>query len=225
MTTLLLIRHAESQSNAAGTLAGRLPGVALTERGREQARELGERLVGLALSSIVCSPMQRCRETAEAAGLASATVVEDLTECGYGAWTNRALAELATDPLWRVIQDTPAQARFPESEQYAAESLTEMAERVWGVLTRLDRAVAEDHGEHALWAAVSHGDPIKAALAHAAGAGTDGLQRFRVDPASVSVISWAAGRPTVVAVNTLTGALTAYRPRRHEEEVGGGSGE
>lgn len=202
-----------------------MPGVALTDRGREAAVALGDRLAGLDLVLRASSPMERCRETAALAGLEQVEVVAGFTECGYGAWTGRALRDLAEDPLWRVVQDSPGEAYFPASPEYAAESLTQMGERIWATLTGLDADLSNEHGEGVLWAAVTHGDPIKAALAHASGAGIGALQRFRVDPASISVITWASGRPTIAAVNTHSGGLAAFRPRRHTEEVGGGSGD
>ena len=48
----------------------------------------------------------------------------------YGAWTGRALKDLAKEPLWRTVQDDPEAARFPDDDRYAAESLQEMSDRV-----------------------------------------------------------------------------------------------
>ena len=63
-----------------------------------------------------------------------------------------------------------------------------MTARLAAGLSHLDDAVSHDHGTDAVWVLVSHGDPIKALLAAASGAGVAGLQRFHVDPGSVSVI-------------------------------------
>lgn len=186
---LLLVRHGHSTANADAVLAGWSEGVGLTDRGRAEAERLAERLSGVEVARLVTSPLQRCRETA---GLllpgATAEVVEDLGECHYGAWTGRPIVELTTEPLWRTVQDDPANARFPDSETYAAESLAEMAHRVVAAIRRIDAEVEAERGPDAVWVAVSHGDPIKAVLADTMGAGLAGLQRVHVDPASVSVI-------------------------------------
>ena len=107
------------------------------------------------------------------------------------------LADLAKDPLWRVVQDDPASARFPDTAAYRAESLAQMAARVVNAVRRLDDEVTAEHGTDAVWVAVSHGDPI-VGPADAAGAGLAGLQRIHVDPGSVSVIRRTDGRSLVV---------------------------
>jgi len=57
--------------------------------------------------------------------------------------------------------------------------------------------------------AVSHGDPIKAAVALALGTPLDLFQRIMVAPASVSAIAYGAGGPSVLTVNSVGGELTA----------------
>lgn len=205
---LLLVRHGHSTANAASVLAGWSDGVGLTERGREEVGRIASRLVDVPVARLVTSPLQRCRETAELLlPGASAEVLEDLGECHYGAWTGRPIAELTSEPLWRTVQDDPAAARFPDSDRYAAESLTEMADRIIAAIARIDAEVEAERGPEAVWVAVSHGDPIKAVLADAIGAGLAGLQRVHVDPASVSVVRRAGGKVMVLAVNSAGDAL------------------
>ena len=80
-----------------------------------------------------------------------------------------------------------------------------------------------------MWVAVSHGDPIKAVLADAMGAGLAGLQRVHVDPASVSVVRWSGGRPMVMAVNSSGGAIRTHQGAAKDVPagdniIGGGTG-
>jgi hypothetical protein len=77
-----------------------------------------------------------------------------------------------------------------------------------------DAVVAERHGPDALWAAVSHGDVIKAVLADALGMHLDAFQRIVVDPCSVSVVRYTALRPFAVRVNDTGGDLAALIPAR-----------
>jgi probable phosphoglycerate mutase len=51
--------------------------------------------------------------------------------------------------------------------------------------------------------AVSHADPIKAALAHALGMHLDLFQRLAIGPGSITTIAYGAHGPTVLGVNTL----------------------
>jgi len=227
---LLLLRHGHSTANAAGVLAGWTEGVGLTDTGREQAGRVAERLAPLRITRAVSSPLQRCVETASVALAGLDVGLDDrLGECHYGAWTGRALAEAAKEPLWRVVQDDPASATFPPDEHYRAESLEEMAGRVVGGVRALDAEVEAAHGTHAVWVAVSHGDPIKAVVAEAVGAGLAGLQRVRVDPGSLTAIHLTEHRMVLLASNTVQGDLAPLVARPDhapagDAEVGGGAG-
>lgn len=204
MAICLLVRHGHSSANAEGVLSGWAPGISLTETGRAQAVDLRTHLANRGVAAVISSPLQRCVETAALLADVEAESVatdEGLGECHYGAWTGRRLSDLARDPLWRTVQDDPAGARFPDDETYAAESLAEMTARVWETLATLDARVEAEHASEALWVAVSHGDPIRSALATAMGSGVAGLQRSRVDPGSVSCLRWSSGTPFVVGTN------------------------
>ena len=226
MPTLLLVRHGRTTANTDGVLAGRLPGVDLDATGREQVAATGERLAVVPLVAVVSSPLERCRSTAAAIlerqeGAPATPVEDDLTECGYGAWQGRPLAELAKEPLWATVQAHPSAVTVPEGESMAA-----MQTRAVAAVRRHDAAVREEHGDGAVWAAVSHGDVIKAVLADALGMHLDLFQRLHVDPASVSIIRYGSGRPTVVASNTSAGDLSWLRaaPASEDAAVGGGAG-
>ncbi len=202
MTTVLLIRHGRTSANSAGVLAGRSSGVELDDHGRQQVRGLGERVAGVPLVAVVSSPLRRCKQTSQALLAARAdgpdlTVDPGLTECGYGDWTGKSLRELAKDDLWKTVQTQPSAVRFP-----GGESMTEMSSRVVQTIRRWDAKIAAEHGDDAVWAAVSHGDPIKAILADALGLHLDGFQRIMVDPASLSIIRYTATRPYVVTSNS-----------------------
>lgn len=192
MTRLVLIRHGRSTANADGVLAGRAPGVRLDDRGREQAGALGRMLAEVPVAACYRSPVLRCRETAELAGFADATVEERLTECDYGEWTMRPLRELADEPLWKTVQDQPSQVQFP-----GGESMQAMAERVVAAATD----ISQRHGRNDVVVLVSHGDPLKALLSHALGQPFDHFQRLNVAPASVSVVRLDGDRPFVECVN------------------------
>lgn len=233
MAYCILIRHGRSTANALGVLAGWLEGIDLDETGHEQAVDLVRRLEGTPLVHLATSPLDRCRQTAASLGRAhglTPQVHQGIGECRYGAWTGRKLEDLATDPLWRTVQDHPSAVTFPSSPEYPGEGITDMAERAVETVTAIDAAVTAEHGTQAVWAAVSHGDVIKSVLANAAVTPLDHFQRWHVDPASVSVIHYTDTRPMVLRSND-TG-VTALRPPPPAEgaetagdaAVGGGAG-
>ena len=236
MPTLLLVRHGRTTANAGGTLAGRTPGVGLDETGRAQVEALAQRLAPLPLVRVVTSPLDRCRETAAGVAATGGTravprpqvsVDERLSECDYGDWTGRPLAELAKDKLWPAVQAHPSSVRFP-----GGESMREMQQRAVDAVRDVDVQVAEEHGPDALWAAVSHGDVIKSVLADALGVHLDGFQRVVVDPCSVSAVLYTPLRPFVLRTNDSGDLTTLVPPRRRRRRaratsdaaVGGGPG-
>jgi probable phosphomutase (TIGR03848 family) len=223
--TCLLIRHGRTTSNANGTLAGWSEGVGLDDIGRAQAADLAKRLRGLPVRAVVSSPLQRCVETAQivVAALTDVTVQTDerVGECRYGAWTGGSLKELAKEPLWRMVQDQPSNARFPDGEMFTGESIAEMQARALRAVRDIDAGVAAEHGPRALWALVSHGDVIKSILADAAGAHLDHFQRIVVGPASLSVVTYTDRRPFVVRLNDGGSDLSALAPPPDEAEHAG----
>ncbi len=235
MPTVILVRHGRSTANATGVLAGRLPGVHLDEAGVEQAAAVGERLAGVRLAAAVTSPLERCRETCKEITGRQATSLrassdKQLSECDYGEWQGRPLKELAREKLWKTVQAQPSAATFP-----AGESMRAMQDRAVAAVRRHDARIAAEHGDDAVWLAVSHGDVIKSILADALGTHLDLFQRIHVDPASVSIVSYTASRPFVLGTNTHGGDLSwlnapartqrrSSRPARTDAAVGGGAG-
>jgi probable phosphomutase (TIGR03848 family) len=233
MATVILARHGRTAANVAGVLAGRSKGVHLDDTGLQQAAAAAARLADLPLAAVVTSPLERCRETAreivrQQPDPPSVSTERGLLECDYGSWTGRELKTLAKEPLWKTVQGHPSAVQFPEGE-----AMTAMSSRAVGAVRRWDALVEAEHGPHAVWVAVSHGDVIKAVLADALGIHLDAFQRIVVDPASLSVVRYTPGRPFVVTMNSSAGTLASLRPparrsRRRtvssDAAVGGGAG-
>lgn len=210
MTTLILLRHGRSSANVAGVLAGRTPGVELDDTGRVQADKVVDRLAGVPLAEIVCSPLVRCEQTvaplAQAHGLVPVTE-PDIAEVDYGSWTGGTLKTLSKEPLWKVVQSHPSAAVFPDGEGLAA-----MQHRAVTAVRRHTARIAAAHGAHAVWLACSHGDVIKAVLADALATHLDNFQRIMVDTCSISVVHFTELRPFVARVNDVGGDLSALVP-------------
>jgi probable phosphomutase (TIGR03848 family) len=230
VTTVILLRHGRTTANTGGVLAGWTPGVLLDETGTAQVRAVGERLAAVPLAAIVSSPLERCRQTAEAvAGGRELEVQTDdrLGEARYGDWTGRTLKELVKEPLWKVVQQHPSAAVFPGPE---GEGLAQTQARAVAAVREWNAKL----GPEAVWLACSHGDVIKAILADALGLHLDQFQRIVVDPASVSVVTYTETRPFVVRVNDTGGDVAALippprrsrrrKPAASDAVVGGGAG-
>lgn len=228
MPTLILVRHGRSTANTDGVLAGRTPGIALDERGAEQAAALPGRLAALPLAAAVRSPLQRCRETLEPLLAARPDLplhVEDrLNECDYGDWSGRKLAELGDDPLMTVVQQHPSAAAFP-----GGESMRAMQARAVEAVREWNARIEAEHGEDALYVMCSHGDIIKSLVADALGLHLDLFQRVHADPCSVTAIRYTRLRPYLLRLGD-TGDLAGLAPREadagpgQDAAVGGGAG-
>jgi probable phosphomutase (TIGR03848 family) len=210
VTTLILLRHGRSAANAAGVLAGRTPGVELDEVGQTQAQKMVDRLAGVPLAEIVCSPMVRCEQTvaplAKDRGLTPVSEPE-LAEVDYGSWTGAELKTLFKEPLWKVVQAHPSAAVFP-----GGEGLAGMQARAVAAVRRHGARIAAEHGPTAVWLACTHGDVIKAVLADALATHLDNFQRIVVDPSSISVVHYTDTRPFVARVNDLGGDVAGLIP-------------
>lgn len=213
MATLLLVRHGRTTANATGVLAGRTPGVHLDDEGRKQADALAARLDRIPLVAVITSPLERCRETAEAvAGMRLDPIADErLAEVKYGDWQGKELKQLAKDPLWKVVQAHPSAVTFPGE---GGEAMLAVSARGVAAVREWDAKVEADHGPDAIWVAVSHGDVIKAIVADALGMHLDQFQRIVVDPCSVSVIRYTPMRPFVMRTNDIGGDLTSLVPTK-----------
>ncbi|MFF5898585.1 histidine phosphatase family protein [Streptomyces argenteolus] len=234
MPTLILVRHGRSTANTSGVLAGRTPGVSLDERGAGQAAALPARLAALDLVAAVSSPLQRCRETLQplldSRPALPLHIEEGISECDYGDWSGRKLAELSDEPLMSVVQQHPSAAEFP-----GGESMRAMQARAVGAVREWNARIGAEHGEDATYVMCSHGDIIKALVADALGMHLDLFQRVHVDPCSVTAIRYTRLRPFLLRLGD-TGDFASLAPGERsigadadgdtatDAAVGGGAG-
>ena len=237
MTTVLLVRHGLTATTGQ-VLTGWTPGVGLDERGRRQASALAARLAPVPLAAVVTSPLDRCRQTAEAIiaardpgnGQQPRLSVDDrVGECHYGDWTGKPLQELAKDPLWPVVQAHPSAVRFPGTD---GESMLDMQHRAVTAVREWNGRL----GANATYLVCSHGDVIKAIVADSLGLHLDQCQRILADPCSLTVIRYTPLRPFLLRLNDVGGAVDDLLPppekdaaeagRESESDavVGGGAG-
>jgi broad specificity phosphatase PhoE len=190
VTTVYLARHGESDWNVENRFQGHTDRP-LTDVGREQAAALADALSDTSLDAVYASPLRRALETAEIVasrrGLETIPVPE-LREVDVGGWAGLSRAEV--------------EARFPEAfgrwlgggtGWEDGESYEDMSARVLAAVARLARA--HPGGSILL---VSHGGPIRAVHAAAAGMDANTYRRTgRVEPnARLSAVTVEDGRIT-----------------------------
>ena len=199
------MRHGQTPTTGQ-SLPGRAPGLHLADTGRAQAEAVAARIAELKkVDAVYASPLERTRETAAPIGRAlkqRVKIDKGLLEADFGTWTGKKLKDLMKKPEWRTVQRYPSGFRFPDGESFA-----EMQTRITGALA----AIAERH-RGGVVVAVSHADPIKAAVAHALGTHLDLFQRIVVSPCSVTAIVYGTEGPVVLTVNSITGSLSTLAP-------------
>jgi broad specificity phosphatase PhoE len=193
MATFLLIRHGET-SLVNTTFCGHAPGIPLNASGRASAVRLADAFASLRGAAVYSSPLERARETAQPLADAWQVPVSDcegLIELPAGDWTGKRFAELEGEDAWRRFNAYRSGTRVPGGPM-----MIEVQARAVAAL----EALREQHGS-GLVAAVTHGDIVRAILAHCAGAPLDLFQRFEVTPGSVSTVLLEPWGPRILAVN------------------------
>ena len=101
-----LARHGETAWSLTGRHTG-LTDLPLTERGERNARQLGERLRGLAFAKVFTSPLQRAARTCDLTGFKAAAEVDpDLVEWNYGHYEGWRTPEILKErPGWQLFRD------------------------------------------------------------------------------------------------------------------------
>jgi probable phosphoglycerate mutase len=195
MTTFVLIRHA-SHDLLGHTLVGRAPGVGLSAQGARDAGELAQWLEAAPIRAVYSSPLERARETAAIVATRlqlQVRIADELNEIDFGEWTDRRLGDLHELVEWQWFNAFRSTARTPNGE-----AMIDVQSRMLQLIERLGAVHADQ-----MVALVSHGDVIKATLAHYLGVPLDLLQRIEVSPASVSVVRVERYGPQVLLVNGL----------------------
>ena len=192
---LVLARHAQSTWNGLGKIQGQLD-PSLSERGREEAERLAERLGDKRWAAFYSSDLARCRETAAplAGRLGREPVtLGDLREIYLGEWEGLTRHELEQryPELWQRWLHEPSWDLVPGGEGAKSFEL-----RVDRVIKRL----LDEHPEGDILV-VTHGGVIQVALGHTIGRNSAGLFPFRISNASITTIEHGPQRLIVSSVN------------------------
>lgn len=194
---ILLVRHGQTTFNVEGRLPGQLPGVALTDEGRRQAQRAAVALAGLPLSTVISSPLERARETAEiiARGWALPVKLDDrLKDTDVAFWAGRKIEEVnRTDPRWKAFVEHPTEP--PEG----VESLASVQERTVAAV----EDVLRDPSLGNYIVLVAHADVIKLIVARYSGMSSiESIRFLAISNASISVLAFGEeAMPHLLAVN------------------------
>lgn len=172
-TTILLIRHGQSEGNILGVFTGH-SGYPLTDLGHKQAEMTAEYIrKHYNVDAVYCSDLPRAFQTAEHIAKAFALpIVTDcrLREINAGKWENTSfedLPELFPDAFTLWLED------LIHSRCTGGESVLELVDRATDGLQSI---AAANPGK--CIAVVAHGTPIRAALWKISGAPEEAMQNL-----------------------------------------------
>jgi broad specificity phosphatase PhoE len=183
-TTVILIRHGETEWNVIGRIQG-YGDSALTALGAEQGRRAAERLREINISAVYASTSSRARDTAEIIAAPHNLPVQqiaDLRERCYGNYEGLTLDEIKD----RDPEGLAAWLSHPNRESLAppgGETQPEMSARVMAALQTI---VAQHPGETIVIA--THGGPVKSVVAAVLGLPIEHWDRAWVTNGSFTVV-------------------------------------
>ena len=238
MPLVVFMRHGQAVNNVKRMLAGRSPGISLTDEGRRQAAAAAELLSDMRISRILTSPIERAVQTAEiVSGRIGVRHEADdrLVELDMGKFTGMGYGEVLSkhgNVFHKFYSGDLELAHngvetFDMVKRRVSSLLDEMAAgdgdaadgggggggggggAASGGPVGTSPAGAAAGGGEGNTLLVTHMDPIKAALSASAGLGPDLLLNLVVANASLTVFVRHDGRLWLKALNVLDPARYA----------------
>jgi probable phosphoglycerate mutase len=195
------IRHGETAWSLTGQHTGTTD-IPLTDNGRRLAERMRSVLAKNAFGLVVCSPMQRARETCELAGLSDGAVIDsDLVEWNYGEYeglTPKQIHEVA--PHWLIFRDGCPGGEAPEQ-----------------VGARADRVIARSRAVDGDVALFAHGHVLRVLVARWIGLPAGGGQHFLLGTGTLCVLGYYRDIPAVRVWNR---SLRPERGDRADQKAG-----
>lgn len=188
-----IIRHGETTWSRAGRHTG-LTDLPLTTVGAAAADGIHGELSACNVGLVLCSPLQRARETARRLGVTPDDYTMDLLEWDYGAWEGRTTPEIRSDlddPDW-VVWDHPVPPGATPGEQVA--QVGARADRVLDRCTPVLAAGAD-------CVLVAHGHVLRILTARWLGLPPVDGRLFALAPARVSSLGFEHEQPVITCWN------------------------
>jgi probable phosphoglycerate mutase len=192
-TRIIAIRHGETAWNVDSRIQGQLD-IGLNDKGRQQARRVGEALASEPITAVYSSDLGRAHETAQSIAEAAGIPVvpdEGLRERGFGMFEGKTFDE--------IYQTWPEHAqnwrrRIPEwKPPDGGESLLELRERVTRTITAL---AARHPGEQIV--VVAHGGVLDALYRVATGQEVNSPRTWELPNGAINRLLWTPQGLTLV---------------------------
>ena len=196
-TTIYLVRHGQTESNLKDFSSG-WSAEDLNENGYSQVRRLAARLADHTIDVIYTSPLQRAASTAKIIGNShnlAPLIVGDLIEIKLGGWEGLYINEIKEKwpKLFGQWRSDPSDVIMPNGE-----SLDEVTARANRVLNK----IVDDNPDQGI-VVVTHEVIVKVIVMRILGCTSSSYNRFRVDNASLTVVTNRDGVYQLLMLNDI----------------------
>ncbi|MEL6260264.1 MAG: histidine phosphatase family protein [Cyanobacteria bacterium J06626_6] len=221
-TTVIIVRHGQSTSNAKRVIQGHHDVATLTELGQQQARTVGNTLDSLTLDAIYASPLQRARRTCQlivetmgqgnAQGdrtLPSIQITDSLKEINLPLWESRSFDDVeATYPdMYRAWRHQPNEFKMPLPNDDGTTTDFYPVREIWERAAGFWQTLLEKHSGQTVLL-VAHSAINRALVGSTIGLGPESLNSMGQDNCAINVLNFAGGWKDGVQLESLN--LTSH---------------
>ena len=198
---IIFLRHGQAENNTKKILAGRSPGVNLTETGIQQAEETGKILESLNVSKIYSSPIDRALQTAEIVG----------KHCDLDITSDQRLIELDMGKFTKMPYDEifakhgNVFLKFYEGSDEVSENGVETFASVQKRVFHMVDFVVNNHKNENV-VLVTHMDPIKAMIGNVLSLKPEILFELIIANASLNIFKNHDQKFYVTGINVMPSA-------------------
>ena len=198
MGSIIFLRHGQAKNNTERILAGRTPGVPLTEEGVDQSEKAAKFLEEMNISTIYSSPIERAKNTAEIVGKHNSIDVridDRLIELDMGKFTGKPYDEIFSSH-GNVFM------KFYRGELEIAHNGVETFEEVKKRIRDMVDHVIDNHPDENV-VLVTHMDPIKAMLSTVVSFSPENLYELIIPNASLNIFREYKRKFSISGINVM----------------------
>jgi probable phosphoglycerate mutase len=196
--SIIFLRHGQAKNNTERVLAGRTPGVPLTEEGVDQSEKAAKFLEEMNISTIYSSPIERAKNTAEIVGKHNSIDVkidDRLIELDMGKFTGKPYDEIFSTH-GNVFM------KFYRGELEIAHNGVETFEQVKKRIRDMVDHVIDNHPDENV-VLVTHMDPIKAMLSTVVSFSPENLYELIIPNASLNIFREYKRKFSISGINVM----------------------
>lgn len=198
MGSIIFLRHGQAKNNTERILAGRTPGIPLTEKGVDQAQKAAKFLEDMKISAIYTSPIERAKNTAEIVGNHNSVDVridDRLIELDMGKFTGMPYEEIFSSHGNVFMKFYKGELEIAHN---GVETFADVKKRV---LSMVDSVLENHPNENVVL--VTHMDPIKAMLSTVMSLSPENLYELIIANASLNIFREYNHKFSISGINVM----------------------